>query len=90
MHTIYRRLRLRQEQEGFIYLQFSLAIFNVQSGLRDKRSPFEKRNIKYQGMSICASSYLNTIDYRAGLRCVSKLDADLAANQEYPFLWARI
>jgi hypothetical protein len=44
MHAIlYRRLRLSKEQEGLIYLQFSPAIFNARSGVRDKRSPCESR-----------------------------------------------
>jgi cold shock CspA family protein len=42
IHVIlYRRLRLSIEQEGLIYLQFSPAIFNARSRLRDKRSPCE-------------------------------------------------
>src|ERR1700730_17557564 len=44
MHAIlYRRLRLSKELEGLIYLQFCPAIFNARSGLRDKRSPCERR-----------------------------------------------
>jgi hypothetical protein len=46
---LYSHLRRRIEQESLLYLRFFPAIFNAQSGLRDKQSPFESRGRRAVG-----------------------------------------